>query len=168
MRPTRHGAELTRRPGRGGVGAHEFLIEGNTMDVVNEVLGAPERFEAFLSMDIEGAVSVMHLLKFRARASYEDGRATTLTGSEAYHLYLRDLEERVTSVGGRLVLSKPVQYLVLGQVEELWDAALVIEYPSKETFVEVVTSPEILNSGVHRRAGLDGQLLIALGDSRIA
>jgi uncharacterized protein (DUF1330 family) len=143
-------------------------LEDITMEIVNEVLGTPECFQTLLDMDIEGSVSMLHLLKFRERAFYEDGRGTTLTGAEAYQLYLRDLEEQVESVGGRLVLSKRVQYLVLGQAEELWDAALVVEYPSKETFVEVVTSPEMLKSGVHRRAGLDGQLLIALSDSGIA
>lgn len=137
------------------------------MQIVNEVLGTPERFEALLDVDIEGPVSMLHLLKFRERASYEDGRDTSLTGAQAYELYLRDLEQRVESAGGRLALSKKVRHLVLGQADELWDAALVVEYPNKETFVNVVTSPEILRSGVHRRAGLDGQLLIALGDSTI-
>ena len=135
------------------------------MNVVNEVLGMADRFEELLNCDIDGPVSMLHLLKFRERASYDDGRATTLSGAEAYRRYLADLEERVQSVGGRVALSKNTQYLVLGQVEDMWDAVLVVEYPSKERFVEVVTSPEMVASGVHRRAGLDGQLLIALGDS---
>lgn len=133
------------------------------MRIVNEVLGTSDRFKALLDMDIDGSVSMLHLLKFRERAFYEDGRATTLTGAEAYQVYLRELTDRVQSVGGRVVLSNPTQYVVLGQVEDLWDAVLVVEYPSKETFVDLVTSPEIQAAGVHRRAGLDGQLLIVLG-----
>ncbi len=133
------------------------------MEIVNEVLGTADRFGALLDLDIAGPVSMLHLLKFRERASYEDGRATDLTGADAYQLYLGDLVDRVQSVGGQLVLSKTAQYLVLGQAEDLWDTVLVIDYPSKEAFVEVVTSPEMLESGVHRRAGLEGQLLIALG-----
>lgn len=133
------------------------------MRIVNEVLGTSDRFKALLDMDIDGSVSMLHLLKFRERAFYEDGRATTLTGAEAYQVYLRELTDRVQSVGGRVVLSNPTQYVVLGQVEDLWDAVLVVEYPSKETFVDLVTSPEIQAAGVHRRTGRDGQLLIVLG-----
>lgn len=138
------------------------------MNVVNEVLGTPDRFEAVLALDVEGSVSMLHLLKFRKQAAYDDGRATSLTGAEAYGLYLRHLTDRVQSAGGRLALSEPTRYLVLGQAEELWDAVLVIDYPSKEAFVEIVTSPEMLKSGIHRRAGLDGQLLLALGGAPIA
>ena len=38
------------------------------MKIVNEVLGTPERFEALLNLDIEGPVSMLHLLKFRELA----------------------------------------------------------------------------------------------------
>ena len=88
-------------------------------------------------------------------------RETELTGAEAYGLYRRKMAGRVTSAGGRLVFSGLAKHLVLGQVEELWDEVLVVEFPSKETFVEVIASPEIAEWGVHRRAGLAGQLLIA-------
>ena len=69
--------------------------------------------------------------------------------------------ERVTSAGGRLVSSGVVRHLVLGEVEELLDEVMAVEFPSKETFVEVISSPEMAESGAHRRAGLAGQLLIA-------
>ena len=138
------------------------------MEVVNEVLGTPDRFEAVLVQDVEGSVPMLHLLKFRETAAYEDGRETSLTGADAYQLYLHDLVDRVRSVGGRLALSEPTRCLVLGQADELWDAVLVMDYPSKEAFVEIVTSPEVLASGVHRRAALAGQLLMVLGGSPTA
>ena len=117
------------------------------MRIVNEVLGTSDRLKALLDMDIDGSVSMLPLLKFRERAFYEDGRATTLTGAEAYQVYLRELTDRMQTVGGRVVLSNPTQYVVLGQVEDLWDAVLVVEYPSKEAFVDLVTSPEIQAAG---------------------
>ena len=51
---------------------------------------------------------------------------------------------------------------MLGEVDELWDMAAIVEYPSKEAFVEIVSSPEVADFGVHRTAGLKGQLLIAI------
>ena len=157
----RHGSRALRR-------VHSQSHWGETMEVVNEVLGTPDRFNAVLALDIEGSVSILHLLKFRETAAYEDGRETSLTGADAYQLYLHDLGERVQTVGGRLALSEPTRCLVLGQANELWDAVLVVDYPSKEAFVEIVTSPEILASGVHRRAALEGQLLMVLGGSPTA
>ena len=131
------------------------------MNVLNKVLRTAEDFEALLDLAIEGPVTMVHLLKFKARAAYADGRETELTGAEAYGLYRRKMVERVTAVGGRLVFAGIARHLVLGQVEDLWDEVVVVEFPSTETFVEVIASPELAEWGVHRRAGLAGQLLIA-------
>lgn len=38
--------------------------------------------------------------------------------------------------------------------------AAIMEYPSREAFVAIATSPEVLELGKHRKAGLAGQLLI--------
>jgi hypothetical protein len=50
--------------------------------------------------------------------------------------------------------------LVIGQVGDLWDTCVLVEYPSAAAFAAIVTSPEIAEVGVHRAAGLEGQLLI--------
>jgi hypothetical protein len=36
----------------------------------------------------------------------------------------------------------------------------LVEYPSAAAFAAIVTSPDAAEIGVHRAAGLDGQLLI--------
>ena len=131
------------------------------MNVRNEVLRTDEDMQALLDQEIEGSVVMVHLLKFKAKAEYVDGRETELTGAEAYGVYREKMVERVTSAGGRLVFSGVVRHLVLGEVEGIWDEILAVEFPSKETFVEAISSPEIAEWGAHRRAGLAGQLLIA-------
>lgn len=131
------------------------------MNVHNAVLRTADDLQVFLDQEIEGSVAMVHLLKFKGRAEYADGRETELTGAEAYGLYRREMVERVSSSGGRLVFSGAVSHLVLGEVEDMWDEVMVVEFPSKEAFVEIISSPEIAEYGVHRRAGLAGQLLIA-------
>ena len=131
------------------------------MNVRNELLRTDQVMQALLDQDIEGPVVMVHLLKFKPKAEYADGRETDLTGAEAYEVYRGEMVERVTAAGGRLVSSGVVRHLVLGEVEELWDEVMAVEFPSKETFVEVISSPEMAESGAHRRAGLAGQLLIA-------
>jgi hypothetical protein len=42
---------------------------------------------------------------------------------------------------------------------------VLVEYPSAASFATIVTSPEVTEIGVHRVAGLEGQLLIRLTPS---
>lgn len=132
------------------------------MNVRNAVMPTPEGMQAFLAKDIEGPVSMVNLLKFKDRAEYADGRETDLSGAEAYALYGQDMTRWVTSNGGRLLFSGPAHHLVLGEADELWDQVAIMEYPSKEAFVQIVSAPEVAEWGVHRAAGLAGQLLIAV------
>ena len=43
----------------------------------------------------------------------------------------------------------------------------IVEYPSKEAFFEIATSPDVQGFGVHRSAWLAGQLLIATSQAEI-
>ena len=131
------------------------------MQVVNEVLLTADDFQRLLGAGIEGPVTIVALLKFRDRAEYPDGRESGLTGAEAYGLYRRELIRRAASAGGRLVHSGPLRHLLLGEVEEPWDEVLVVQYPSAETLVDVISPLAAAEYGEHRRAGLAGQLFIA-------
>jgi uncharacterized protein (DUF1330 family) len=62
--------------------------------------------------------------------------------------------------GGRILFAGRVAGLVIGEVGELWDVAAIMEYPSREAFRRIATSPEVAEISVHREAGLQGQLLI--------
>ena len=58
------------------------------MEVVNEVLpSSAERLAAMAEPGPDGPIFMVNLLKFKDQAEYEDGRATELTGREAYQLY---------------------------------------------------------------------------------
>jgi uncharacterized protein (DUF1330 family) len=63
--------------------------------------------------------------------------------------------------GCRFLFVGAVTQMIIGSVEEEWDAVAIVEYPSKEAFVEIVMSPEVQEISIHRSAGLAGQLLIA-------
>lgn len=132
------------------------------MQVSNAITPTPEQLQALLESDLDGPVSMLNLLKFKARAEYADGRETDLSGAEAYRLYGEQMRTFVQSKGGRFIFAGAVKQLMLGQVEALWDMAAIVEYPSKEAFVQIVSSPEVAGFGVHRTAGLEGQLLIAV------
>jgi uncharacterized protein (DUF1330 family) len=130
------------------------------VDVENAVYPTASRVEALMADDSGDPVVMLNLLKFRATAVYPDGRPTDLTGRQAYDLYAAAMQKVVEKNGGRLLFGGDVASLVIGQVGDLWDTCVLVEYPSAAAFAAIVTSPEVAEIGVHRAAGLEGQLLI--------
>ena len=49
---------------------------------------------------------------------------------------------------------------LLGEVEDLWDAVELVDYPSLDAFRRMVSSREMREAEHHRAAGLAGQLSI--------
>jgi uncharacterized protein (DUF1330 family) len=105
---------------------------------------------------------MLNLLKFKENAEYSDGRDTDLTGAGAYAVYSAEVVEHLATVGGDLMFSAAVERLLLGEVEDLWDAAAIATYPSRKAMLEMMSSPAYQASAVHRPAGLAGQLNIEL------
>ena len=83
-----------------------------------------------------------------------------MTGAEAYNLYGVEVSKLVHALGGRVRYSGKVTGLILGEVEDLWDAVALAEYPSLAAFQQMATSEEYRAIEHHRTAGLAGQLNI--------
>jgi len=130
------------------------------MKVENAVYPTQDRIAALMANPSAEPIVMLNLLKFKDKAAYADGRPTTLSGREAYMLYGVAMQKHVEKNGGKFIFSSPVQQLVIGEVETLWDVCALVEYPSAAAFARIATSPEVAEIGVHRAAGLEGQLLI--------
>ena len=109
-------------------------------------------------------ILMVNLLKFKDKAEYEDGRATNLTGREAYEIYVTETREHLANVGAELILGGEVSGLLLGEVEELWDAFGVARYPSRKAMITMARNPAYIESEKHRAAGLAGQLNIEVSE----
>lgn len=103
---------------------------------------------------------MVNLLKFKPKADYADGSNSHLTGREAYNLYGADVTKLVERLGGKVRFSGIVTGPLLGEVEDLWDAVALAEYPSLAAFRAMAQSPEMHAIEHHRTAGLAGQLNI--------
>ena len=132
------------------------------MKVENAVYPTSAQIAALQSDLSQKPVVMLNLLKFRAHAQYSDGRKTDLTGQQAYGIYAEAMQKVVERGGGKFLFAGEVKYLPVGEVEYLWDIAALVEYPSAAAFVKIATSPEVAEIGVHRAAGLEGQLLICV------
>ena len=130
------------------------------MKVVNAVMPDTEQANAFFGGAEDGPFVMVNLLKFKPRATYEDGSDAELTGAQAYARYGEAVRELVEGLGGRVRYSGQVTGLLLGEVEELWDMVALAEYPSLAAFRAMAMSPEMHAIEHHRKAGLAGQLNI--------
>ena len=135
------------------------------MDVENHIYPTRSRVEELMANASDSPIVMLNLLKFREQAAYQDGRASDLTGREAYDLYGAAMQNVIERNGGRVVFGGDVASLVIGEVDDVWDTCVLVEYPSAASFATIVTSPEVTEIGVHRAAGLEGQLLIRLTPS---
>jgi len=130
------------------------------MKVVNRMYPDGEQIMPLMQDPTPGPIAMVNLVKFRDKARYDDGRPDDISGREAYLRYVAEMVPLVQAAGGRFLFSGDVRQLVIGEVEELWDAVGIVEYPSRAEFHRIATSPEVQAIGVHREAGLAGQLLI--------
>ncbi len=132
------------------------------MNVENALYPTAQQIETLRNDPSPKPIVMLNLLKFRVAAQYPDGRKNELTGAQAYAIYAEAMRKIVERGGGRFLFVGDVKYLPVGKVETNWDLAGLVEYPSPAAFVKIATSPEVAEIGVHRAAGLEGQLLICV------
>ena len=126
----------------------------------NAVYPQADQIEAMQAEGPAGPIVMVNLLKFRVRAKYRDGRATTLSGRDAYMIYGAEVAKLVEKHGGKVLFAGDVTALPLGRADPLWDEVALALYPSRRALFEMSTSPEWVAIAVHREAGLEGQLNI--------
>jgi uncharacterized protein (DUF1330 family) len=103
-------------------------------------------------------VIMLNLLRFKERA---DGIDDGVSGREAYERYAAATAPFLAGVGGRLLLGADAKQMVIGPEALEWDMALMVEYPSRQKFLEMATNEEYLRVHAHREAALADSRLIA-------
>lgn len=131
------------------------------MQVTNEVFPTdPAVVQELMKPGPDGPIFMVNLLKFKEKAEYEDGRASDLSGRDAYMIYGRAVTEILPKFGGKAIFAADVTFLSLGKAEELWDEVAIAMYPKRADMVRMSMSAEWQAAAVHRTAGLKGQLNI--------
>ncbi len=130
------------------------------MQVINKLLPNEAQINGFLENPDIGPISMVNLLKYKDKAEYKDGRDTNLSGEEAYALYAMEVINYVEKYGGEFIFAGKVSRLMLGEVEDLWDAVAIAKYPNRKAMLDMTMDPEYQKIHVHRDAGLEGQLNI--------
>lgn len=96
-----------------------------------------ELFNVFIQTKINGSFQMLNLLKFKEHVS-----ETGLPGKEQYQEYMKAAAPFIQSSGAKLNYLANTVYSVIGPLENEWDKILLVEYPSKEAFLNMVMDPE--------------------------
>ena len=111
-----------------------------------------------------GAVVMINLLRYRDHAEYPvRSDATPCSGRDAYQRYAAVAVSTVEQVGGRILWMGSVKSAVIAPPDETWDDAVLVQYPSRQAFVEMVSRADYQAAAVHRKAALaDSRLLVTV------
>jgi len=96
----------------------------------------------------EGIIVMLNLLKFKGEE-----------GARAYDRYMKSVSKILEARGARVVYAGKAAELLVG--DETWDAIILVEYPSRKVFLEMVNSPEYHKAHVDREQGLERTVLYA-------
>ena len=123
---------------------------------------------AFGALDQAAPIACLNLLAFREQAAYaaddpEHGTAAAeVTGAEAYDRYGTVALGIITAVGGRVLLGAGVEQMFIGPAEAEWERAVLVFYPSRAAFAQMLARDDYRAAGRHRIAGLANTRLIML------
>ncbi|WP_297600367.1 DUF1330 domain-containing protein [Mycobacterium sp.] len=110
-----------------------------------------EQFAALAARPADAPVVMVNLLKFKPEG-----------GVESYLQYGQEVVPHLEGVGAKLRYAGGAPSVVIGDGERpWWDVILIVEYPTPQAFIDMVTTREYAKVHEHRAAGLDRGDLIA-------
>jgi uncharacterized protein (DUF1330 family) len=112
---------------------------------------SPEQAAALAARPADAPVVMVNLLKFK-----------TPVGLESYRRYGREVAPHLERVGATVRYGGTAPAFIIGEGERpWWDAILIVEYPTPQAFIDMVTTPEYAKVHEHRAAALERGDLIA-------
>lgn len=116
----------------------------------------PEQFRQLGQSEEKGPVVMLNLLKFKRVAEGETG-----SGQDAYQRYGDAAVAMIEERGGRVIWQARADQVLIGDATEDWDTVALVEYPSRQSFIEMVSNPDYMKAHAHREAGLERTIVIA-------
>ncbi len=87
----------------------------------------------------------------------------TARAANAYTRYTTAAQQLVESRGGKILWAGVMGEAALndGDGDVDWDWGLLVYYPNRAAFIDMVTSPEYLAANEHRRSGLEKHIILS-------
>ena len=112
----------------------------------------------------EGPIAMINFRKYREQAYYPEGNHPSCSGREAYAKFFEVVTPVLEDTDGQIVFASHYQSDVIASGSGEWDEIIVIQYPSRESFLDAmlrVTKSGHEEAMLHRFAGLEKFALIA-------
>jgi uncharacterized protein (DUF1330 family) len=119
-----------------------------------------EQFTAFTEWDHDGPITMINLLQFAERDGNAPDDGEVGSGRDSYRRYGEAAIAMVEERGGKVVWSGRPGPLLIGDAHDEWDLVVLVEYPSKEAFLDMVSQPSYQTAHKDRAGGLARTALI--------
>ena len=116
----------------------------------------PDQFHELASAPDDGPVVMLNLLKFKPRADEREE-----TGEEAYRSYGETAVAMIEERGGSVIWAGRAEQILIGDPADDWDQILLVQYPSRAAFLDMVSQPAYLKAHEHRESGLERTIVVA-------
>ncbi len=109
------------------------------------------------SLPDSGQVVMVNLVRFREHSL--DGKGS---GWDAYSRYSKGDMPLLKKVGGTIIWAGHIEGAALGDLTAgEWDWVVLVHYPSRAAFLEMMTSPEYAEINVDRENGVEDHVILA-------
>jgi uncharacterized protein (DUF1330 family) len=113
------------------------------------------------SLPDHGPVVMVNLVRLRERALNGDG-----SGWDAYQRYSAAVVKLLKPRSAAILWAGDVEGVALGVPDaHLWDYVVLVRYPSRAVFVEMLSSPEYALANVERENALADHMILAVKES---
>ncbi|MFZ5571105.1 MAG: DUF1330 domain-containing protein [Thermodesulfobacteriota bacterium] len=115
-----------------------------------------EQIKALSAAAADEPVVMINLLRFK-----KEGPGAEKNGSDLYDRYAENILPILKSIGARVLWVGDVSQVFIGGDEDRWDRVLLVEYPSRRKFLEMIALPEYQRIHQDREAALESSALLA-------
>ena len=108
------------------------------------------------SLPDNGPVVMINLVRLRKVAVDGSG-----SGWDAYTKYSKAISPLLKAVGGTILWAGDAEGAAFGDPHaKYWDFVVLVRYPAREAFLDMVTSPEYAQANIQRENGVDEHIIL--------
>lgn len=117
--------------------------------------------EALSALADDAPVIMLNLMRFRDRSLDGNG-----SGWDAYLRYSTLAIKTIKAQGGGIVWTGTAEAVALGTPDDnRWDYVALVRYPSRKSFIAMMTSPEYALANVERENGCIAHTILAIRET---
>lgn len=118
--------------------------------------GTVEQIKSLKALSVSGKVHMINFLKFRNIEEHN------LDGRKAYATYMKAAMPFIKKAKAQLIYNGDINLSIIGPPENgEWDRILIVEYPSIDEFLKMVTNPDY-PSALRKNALEDSRLFLSV------